>query len=149
MSNSYPPKELQAEMKSLLLRVGITPTRSIMDRIKSLTEKQALRARAILVTAARAAESARQSHPDGKRSTSRQLLDWERWMDSAGEEVTPGSLAHFLNLDTKTANKEILNLRFIFWGKQDAKGKTTPMRAARGLVTESYVPRRRLTLEEL
>lgn len=140
MSNSYPPRELQEEIKSLLLRVGITPTRSIMDRVKSLTERQALRARGILVTAAVKAEQARSAHPEGRRATDRQLADWDKWMSSTGTEVTPEALAHFLNLDTKSANMEIMRLRFIFWGERDAKGKTTSMRAARGLVTGDYVP---------
>lgn len=140
MKKSYPPKELQAEIRSLLLRVGITPTRSIMDRVKSLTEKDALRAKGILVSVAKAKEKARSKNPSGRRATDRQIADWDRWISSTGTEVTPEALAYFLNLDTKHANKEIMNLRYIFWGMRDAKGRTTAMRANRGLVTANYIP---------
>jgi len=150
---AYPTREQQAEIKNLLLRVGIAPTRSIMNRVKSLNEEQALRAKDILTRAATAAEYARRHHPDGKRSSAKQLSDWERWMNSAARDVTPEALANFLNLDTKTANSEIMSLRFIVWGERDAAGRTSRMRAARGLVTEHFTPGeqqpRRLTLDQL
>ena len=156
-ANSYPSKELQGEIRSLLLRVGITPTRTLMNRVKALTEDEAVRARTILQRVAIASENARRAHPEGKRTTDRQLADWERWRQTTGMEVTPEVLAHFLSLDTKTANAEIMSLRFLFWEERDAKGKTTRMRAERGLVTDAYVPAavvpapepRRLTFEDL
>lgn len=148
--STYPPRPLQNEIKNLLLKVGIAPTRSLMDKVKKLTEEQAESARDTLARVARVAQRARRQHPEGKRATDKQLLDWERWMTATGSEVTPEALAHFLNLDTKSANADIMALRFLFWEERDAKGKTPLWRVKRNLTTESYEPgKRRLTLSEL
>jgi hypothetical protein len=129
-----------------------------MDEIKKLTRRQAEAKRGMLLRAAVAAEQARAEHPDGNRSTSRQLEDWARWHKSAhGVEPDADALARFLNLDTASANNETMALRWIVWERQDRDGTTPEWRVRRGLYNADAVAQgqaerasqRRLSLDEM
>lgn len=147
--NDYPDKALQAEIKTLLLRCGIEPTRPRMNAIKAMTGAEAARTRRRLTAAAVAAERARAEHPEGRRSTTKQLALWHHYFVTVNRrEPDAADLTHFLNLDTKTANNETTSLKWQHRERQDREGLTPAWRVRRGLFADTH-GERRLRLDEL
>lgn len=123
-----------------------------------MSKAEAEAKRGMLLRSAMAGEAARAAHPEGKRSTTRQLEDWHRWHKAVhGREPDAPELSHFLNLDTKAANKATMALRRIVWGREDKAGATSEWRFKRGMYSPEAVEQgnaerasqRRMRLEEM
>jgi hypothetical protein len=156
--SDYPDKALKAEIKNLLIRSGAEHLRPRMDAVNKMSRAEAQKLRGILYRSVIAAEQVRAEHPEGKRATGRQVEQYYRAFKIAHhQEPSPEQLAHFMNLDTKSANRAVSDLRKIHGAEQDRAGTTPEWRIRRGLYDPELVGQqqretpadRRLSLEEM